>query len=88
MARMRLDRSGPWIAVVGLVCLLWIDIASFLFAPWWGVALMLFEWLICALLILGWSRTHPARTAYVPVFGLAAWLALALAGAQWWGWGG
>lgn len=88
MARLKLERSGPWIAVVGLACLLWIDIGSILFAPWWGVALMLLAWLVCAVLVLGWSRIHPARTAYVPVGGLVVWLAITYAGAQWWGWGG
>ncbi|MDO9379026.1 MAG: hypothetical protein Q7T56_09255 [Nocardioidaceae bacterium] len=86
MARLRLSRSGPWIAVGGLVCLLWIDLASILFAPWWGVALMLLVWLVCAVLVLGWSRIHPARTAFVPLVGLLAWAGVVALGFGAWGW--
>lgn len=78
MARLNLDRSGPWIGWGGLVCLLWICGASVLLVPWWVVLLMLAMWSVCALLVLGWSRIHPVRVAYVPLAGLVLWFALAL----------
>lgn len=77
MAGLRPARSGPWVGWGGIVCLLWICAASVLFAPWWGVVLMFVLWLGCALLVLGWSRIHPARVAYVPFAGLVVWFALA-----------
>ena len=87
MARLEPARSGPWIGYVGLACLLWIEVASILFAPWWGVGLMLVTWVAVLLLALGWTRPHPARVTWVPLLGLAFWLGIVAAGAAWWGWG-
>ncbi|MBA2419272.1 MAG: hypothetical protein H0V59_10110 [Nocardioidaceae bacterium] len=69
MRRLRLRRSGPWISTAALACLLWVCVASALFAPWWGVAKMMAVWAMCALVVLGWARPHPARTVYVPLAG-------------------
>jgi hypothetical protein len=88
VARLQLARSGPWIGYVGLACLLWLAIASVLFAPWWGVVLMAVLWIGALALALGWTRPHPARVTYVPLLGLAAWAGLVAAGDAWWGWGG
>jgi hypothetical protein len=85
--RLQLSRSGPWIGVGGLACLLWLVIASVLFAPGWGVGLMLLVWLATVALAVGWARPHPAWVAYVPLGGLAVWVALVAAGVEWWGWG-
>lgn len=78
MGRVRLERSGPWIGWGGLACLLWVCGASVLFVPGWAVLGMLLVWVCCALLVLGWSRTRPARTAYVPLAGLLVWFVLAV----------
>lgn len=86
MVRLQLSRSGPWIGYGGL-CLLWLVIASGLFAPWWGIVVMVAMWLIAMTLAVGWTRPHPAWVAYVPLLGLAAWTALVAAGLTWWGWG-
>lgn len=88
MDRLQLARSGPWIGYAGLACLLWIVIASVLFAPWWGVTLMLAMWVGGLLLALGWTRPHPAWVTWVPIVGLAAWGGLVAIGDVWWGWGG
>lgn len=69
-----------------MLCLLWLYLASILFAPWWGVALMLVLWALVGLLVLGWARIHPARAAFTPLIGVVGWLALVFAGDAWWGW--
>jgi hypothetical protein len=84
--RLQLSRSGPWIGVGGLACLLWLVIASALFAPWWGVGLLLLVWLAAVALAIGWARPHPAWVAGVPLLGLAAWVGLVAVGVAWWGW--
>lgn len=86
MARLRLSRSGPWIGVVGMVCLLWLDVASLLFAPWWGVLLMLGGWLLSLVLLLGWIRPQPRRSAFAPLAGLVVWGLVVWAGIGWWDW--
>lgn len=86
MARLQLSQSGPWIGYAGLVCLLWLDIASVLFAPWWGVLAMVLLWVATLLVAIGWTRPHPAWVAFVPLIGLVAWSALVAAGVTWWDW--
>ena len=83
---LRLERSGPWIAVVGLLMVLWCTVSTVLFAPWWGGALAVVLMLPQVWLVRRWSRTRPAWTPVVPVVGLLAWAALAVLGAQLWSW--
>ena len=66
MPRLDLARSGPWIGAASMPCLLWLYLASVLFAPWWGVALMLVLVVLVGLLVLGWARIHPARATLTP----------------------
>jgi len=84
--RLQLDRSGPWIAVVGLCMVLWCSVSTGLFAPWWGVAIA-FALLIPQIwLVAKWARPHPRRTIVVPVAGLLVWAGYAWLGAEVWGW--
>ena len=84
--RLKLERSGPWIAIVGLVMVLWCTVSTGLFAPWWGVALAFSLLIPQVVLVAKWARPKPQRTMVVPVVGLAAWAGLAWIGATWWGW--
>jgi hypothetical protein len=84
--RIQLDRSGPWIAVVGLVVVLWCSVSTLLFAPWWGVVLALALLVPQVWLVARWVRPHPRMTMAVPVVGLALWVGLAWLGATQWGW--
>jgi len=79
-----LRRSGRWISTAALACLLWVCVASALFAPWWGVVLIVAVW-GCALVVLGWARPYPARTVYGPLAGALVWFAIAV-GLRWWVW--
>jgi hypothetical protein len=87
VTQVRLSRSGPWIGYGGLACLLWLAIASALFAPWWGVVVMVAMWMVALALALGWTRPHPTWVAFVPLLGLVAWAALVTLGVAWWDWG-
>ena len=81
-----LDRSGPWIAVVGLLMVLWCSIAMSLFAPWWGMGIAFVLLIPQVWLVVRWARSHPRRTMVVPVVGLALWAGLAWFGAAVWDW--
>jgi hypothetical protein len=84
--KLELDRSGPWIAAVGLLMELWCSIATGLFAPWWGVVLAFVLLVPQVWLVARWSRTHPRLTILVPLVGLALWAGLAWFGAVVWDW--
>lgn len=84
--RLQLERSGPWIAVVGLLMVLLCSIATFVYAPWWGVLLALGLLIPQMRLVSKWAKTKPKLTMVVPVVGLAVWALLSLAGAVWWDW--
>jgi len=84
--RLKLDRSGPWIAIVGLLMVLWCSISTGIYAPWWGIAIALAFLVPQVWLVAKWARPKPRLTMAVPVVGLVAWALLSLAGAAWWGW--
>lgn len=85
--RGRLRRSGPWIAVGGMAVLLWLFVASLLFAPWGAVVGFVVLWLVLALVTSRTIRVRPASSPWVPAAGFVLWVALSLAGGAWLGWG-
>ena len=78
---LHLERSGPWIAVVGLLMVLWCSVSTGLFAPWWGVVIAFVMLVPQVWLLSRWARTHPTWCVWVPVVGLVAWFAYAWLGA-------
>jgi hypothetical protein len=84
--RLELDRSGPWIAVVGLLMVLWCSVSTGLFAPWWGVVIAFALLAPQVWLVARWTRTRPRWTIGVPVVGLLLWGGLAWFGAVVWDW--
>ena len=77
MGRLNLRQSGPWISVAGLVCLLWLYLASLLFAPWWAVVGLTLVWLALLATALRWFSRRPYATLLLPVLGFALWLGFA-----------
>lgn len=84
--RLNLDRSGPWIAAVGLIMVLWCSVSTGLFAPWWGVAIAFALLIPQVWLVVRWARSRPRLTMAVPVVGLAVWIGFAWFGAAVWDW--
>jgi len=78
MARLNLRQSGSWIGAAGLACLLWLDIASLLFAPWQLVVAMGVAWLVLFGLMIRWFTRRPYATLLLPVVGFGLWVAVAL----------
>lgn len=81
-----LERSGPWIAVVGLFMVAWCTFSTILFAPWWGVAIAFALMAPQIWLVRRWAVTHPTWSLWVPVTGLVVWTGYAVLGARIWGW--
>jgi hypothetical protein len=69
---LQLDRSGPWIAVVGLLVLLWLAVTTMVYAPWWGVIAHIAVLVPVAVWTSRWARTRPAASTFVPLAGLPA----------------
>ncbi len=67
---LRLERSGPWIAVVGLLVLLWLAFSTMIYAPWWGVLLHVATIVPIAVWVTRWTRTRPTASTFVPLAGL------------------
>lgn len=84
--RLRLQRSGPWIGVVGLFVVLWVSISTSLYAPWWAVVLICLLLVPQVVLVRRWATSRPHWCPWVPVGGAVAWFLVVLAGANWWGW--
>lgn len=85
---LNLEQSGPWIGIGGVFILLFIAFpAMFLgFAPWWGIVLIFALLAIQTVIIVRMAKSRPVWCAYVPLFGLVAYIALVAAGAFWMGW--
>ncbi len=83
---LQLDRSGPWIGAGGVFVNLWLTISSTLYAPWWGIVLLLSYLAPQVVLVRRWATSRPVRCAVVPVVGAVAWALTVLVGATWWGW--
>ncbi len=65
---------------------LWCSFATFIYAPWWGVAVAFALLVPQVWLVVRWTRTRPRLTMAVPIVGLAAWALLSWFGAMWWDW--
>lgn len=83
---LNLQRSGPWIGVVGLLMVLWCSVSTGLFAPWWGVVIAFALLVPQVWLVARWARTRPAWCVWVPVVGLVVWVGYAWLGAVLWDW--
>jgi hypothetical protein len=83
---LRLERSGPWIAVGGLLILLWLAIATSTYAPWWGVVLHVVVIVPLVPWVARWARGRPRACAFVPLVGLPLLAAVTAVGVGLGGW--
>jgi len=81
-----LERSGPWIAVVGLVVLLWLAISTAIYSPWWGVVLHVLVLVPVVVWVARWAQTRPVACTFVPLAGLALLALVTTAGVGLGGW--
>ncbi|WP_395695065.1 hypothetical protein [Nocardioides sp.] len=83
-----LTRASPWpfVGMAGLACVLFLDLASLLFAPWWAVLLLVLVWVVLLVVATAWWTLHPRWVPGVPVVGVVVWLVVAVAGGAWLGW--
>ena len=71
----------PFVGMGGLACVLFLDLASVLFAPWWVVAVLVVVWVALFVVACAWWSLRPRWVPGVAVVALLAWvLAVALLG--------
>lgn len=83
---MNLRRSGPWIGMAGMFCVLWLYGASGLVAPAWAVVLLIVLWLVQFVLACRWFNRRPYAVLVLPVVALLLWFGAISAGAAFLGW--
>lgn len=69
-----------------LVCVLFLDGAAALFAPWWAVTLLVLVWLVLFVQACRWWTPTTTRLVWLAVGAFALWLLAALGGGIWLDW--
>jgi len=85
----RLQPISPWpfIGMAGMACMFFLNAASGLeAAPWWGVALLLFKWLVLLWVAIRLWTPRPQLSMLPPLVDFLLWIAILLAGNAWFGW--
>ena len=60
--------------MVGLACVLFLDLGSIAFQPWWVVGVLVGVWLALLLVALAWWTPRPTLVPWVAAAGVAVWL--------------
>lgn len=71
---------APFAGMIGLACVLFLDLASVLVLPWWAVALLVLAWIPLLVVACVWWTPHPSRVPWVAVLGALLWVAVAVGG--------
>jgi hypothetical protein len=76
----RRPNASPWpfVGIGALVCLGFIDGASILFLPWWGVALLMVLWIGLMVQGVRWFTARPRGTVALAGVGVLVWLVAVL----------
>jgi hypothetical protein len=77
-----MEKVSPWgfIGIGALACLLFLDLASLRFAPWWTVVVLGVIWLLLFARACRWFTTAPQRVAWVALGGFVAWAVVVIGG--------
>jgi hypothetical protein len=77
-----LDRSGGFIGMSVLACVLFLDLASAGPLRWWAVAGLFVVWLLLFALACRWFVARPRRVVLLAFLGLLLWLLVVVASAR------
>ncbi len=72
--------------MAGMACAFFLYAASGLVAPYWGLVLLMFIWLVLFVQGCRWWSSHPARLLFLPLVAIVAWFGIITAGGAWLGW--
>jgi hypothetical protein len=64
--------------MIGLACVLFLDLGTAGVLPWWAVVLLVVVWVALFALACVWWTPRPRRLPWLAVVGLATWAAVVL----------
>ena len=63
----------PFAGMIGLVCVLFLDLGSTIVLRWWAVTPLVVVWVALFLLACAWWTPRPARLPWLAVTGFVVW---------------
>ena len=60
--------------MIGLVCVLFLDLGSTIVLPWWAVTLLVVMWVALFVVACAWWTPHPRRLPWLAGVGLVLWV--------------
>jgi hypothetical protein len=60
--------------MIGLVCVLFLDLGSTIVLAWWAVGLLVLAWIALFVVACAWWTPHPRRLPWLAVAGLVVWV--------------
>jgi hypothetical protein len=60
--------------MIGLTCVLFLDLGTTIVLRWWAVTLLVVSWLVLFVVACAWWTPHPRRLPWLAVTGLAIWV--------------
>ena len=66
--------------MIGLACVLFVDLASLLVADWWVVLMLVLAWGAIFVVALTWWTPHPSRLPWLAAFAFALWVLVVIGG--------
>jgi hypothetical protein len=64
----------PFAGMIGLACVLFVDLGSVGVLRWWAEILLLVIWLVLFVLACAWWTTRPRRLPWLAGVGLVVWV--------------
>jgi len=64
----------PFGGMIGLACVLFLDLGTAGVLRWWAVVLLVVAWVVLFVVALAWWTPHPRRLPWLAVTGLVLWV--------------
>jgi hypothetical protein len=64
--------------MIGLACVLFLDLGSTGVLRWWGVAVLVLAWLALFVLACVWWTPHPGRLPWLAAVGVVLWFVVVI----------
>ena len=68
-------KASPWpfVGMAGMAAAFFLYAASGLVAPWWGLTILLFVWLVLFVTACRWWTPHPRRLPLLAIVAVVFW---------------
>jgi hypothetical protein len=63
----------PFAGMIGLVCVLFLDLGSTIVLRWWAVGLLVAVWVGLFVVACAWWTPRPTRLPWLAVAGVVVW---------------